>query len=93
MNGYAKKVDENVIMSFRVNIKLLQNYDKIWGKKEKLMRIDFENKPVYSDGDKSIKTKAKICASSMITNFHNKKNVKRKITMQVFINNIATFCY
>ena len=42
------------------------------------MRIDFESKPVYGDGDKYIKTKIKIYAGSMITNFHNKKMPKEK---------------
>ena len=75
MTGYAKKFNENVTMSFRVNNKqLLKNYNKIWEKVEKLMRIDFESKPVYGDDDKYIKTKIKIYAGSMITNFHNKKN-------------------
>ena len=41
MTGYARKFDENVTMSFRVNNKqLLKNYNKIWGKVEKLMKID-----------------------------------------------------
>ena len=63
MTGYAKKVNENAIMSFRANKKhLLKNYDKIWREVEKLMRIDFENKLVYNDGDKYIKTKIKINA-------------------------------
>ena len=79
MTGYARKFDENVTMSFRVNNKqLLKNYNKIWEKIEKLMRIDFESKPVYGDGDKYIKTKIKIYAGSMITNFHNKKMPKEK---------------
>ena len=42
------------------------------------MRIDFESKPVYGDDDKYIKTKIKIYAGSMITNFHNKKMSKEK---------------
>ena len=37
------------------------------------MRIDFESKPVYGDDDKYIKTKIKIYADSIVTNFHNKK--------------------
>ena len=63
MTGYAKKFNENVAMSFRVdNKQLLKNYNKIWEKVEKLMRIDFESKPVYGDDDKYIKTKNKnIC--------------------------------
>ena len=79
MTGYAKKFNENVTMSFRANNKqLLKNYNKIWEKVEKLMRIDFESKPVYGDDDKYIKTKIKIYAGSMITNFHNKKMPKEK---------------
>ena len=42
------------------------------GKSEKLLKIDFESKPVYGDDDKYIKTKIKIYAGSMVTNFHNK---------------------
>ena len=79
MTGYARKFDENATMSFRANNKqLLKNYNKIWEKVEKLMRIDFESKPVYGDDDKYIKTKIKIYAGSMITNFHNKKMPKEK---------------
>ena len=61
MTGYARKFDENATMSFRANNKqLLKNYNKIWEKVEKLLRIDFESKPVYGDDDKYIKTKIKI---------------------------------
>ena len=42
------------------------------------MNIDFESKPVYGDDDKYIKTKIKIYAGSIITNFHNKKMPKEK---------------
>ena len=74
MTGYARKFDENATMSFRANNKqLLKNYNKIWEKVEKLMRIDFESKPVYGDDDKYIKTKVKIFNNSMITNFQGKK--------------------
>ena len=44
------------------------------------MRIDFERKPVYGDDDKYIKTKIKVYADSMITNFHNKKKPKEKVS-------------
>ena len=80
MTGYARKFDENATMSFRANNKqLLKNYNKIWEKVEKLMKIDFESKPVYGDDDKYIKTKLKIYAGSMITNFHNEKLRKGKL--------------
>ena len=92
MIGYARKFDENATMSFKANNKqLLKNYNKIWEKVEKLMRIDFESKPVYGDDDKYIKTKIKIYADNMITNFQ--KNAKRKSTIQVFINDNDRFYY
>ena len=79
MTGYFRKFNENSAMSFRVKDKqLLKNYNRIWEKIENLMRIDFESKPVYGDDDKYIKTKIKIYAKSMITNFHNKKMPKEK---------------
>ena len=85
MTGYAKKFDENVTMSFRVNNKqLLKNYNKIWENVEKLKRIDFQSKPVYGDDDKYIKTKIKICAGSKITNFITKKYLKKKHHANVY---------
>ena len=79
MTGYAKKFNEKATMSFRVNNKkLLKDYNTIWGKMEKLLRIDFESKPAYGDNDKYIKRKTKIYADNMITNFHNKKMPKEK---------------
>ena len=58
MTGYPSKFDENATMSFRVNNKqLFKNYNEIWEKIEKLMKIDFESKPVYGDDEIYIKTK------------------------------------
>ena len=50
----------------------------LWGKTGKLMRINFESKPVYGDDYKYIKTKIKIYADSMVANFHNTKMTKEK---------------
>ena len=37
MTGYARKIDENVAMSFKVNDKqLLKNYNRTWEKVESL---------------------------------------------------------
>ena len=92
MTGYVRKFDEKVTMSFIVKDKqLLKKYTKIWETTEGLMKINFENKPVYGDDNKYIKTKIKTYA--VITNFHNKKNAKRKSTMQMFINNNDGFSY
>ena len=75
MTGYARKFVENVTRSFEANNKqFLKNYNKIWEKIEKLMKMDF----VYGDEDKYIKRKRKVYAGSMITNFHDKKMPKEK---------------
>ena len=79
MTGYFKKFNANATMSFRVNNKkLLKMYNKIWEKIEKLININFESKPIYGDNNKYIKTKIKIFADSIVTNFHNKKVPKEK---------------
>ena len=79
MTGYARKFDENATMSFIVkNKQLLKKYTKIWETIEKLMKINFESKPVYGEDVKYIKTKIKTYAGSIITNFHNKKMPKEK---------------
>ena len=78
---FAGKFDENATISFRANNKhVSKNYNKILKIVEKLMRIDFESKPVYDDedDDKCIKTKIKIYAGSTITNFLHKKMPKEK---------------
>ena len=83
--GYARRFDENATMYFKANNKqLLKNYYKIWEKIEKLMRIDFESKPVYGDDDKYIKTKIKTYTDNMIINFHLKKCQKKKHHSSVY---------
>ena len=79
MTGYARRFDESATMSFTVKDKqLFKKYTKIWEAIEGLMKINFESKPVYGDHDKYIKTKIKMYAGSIITNFHNKKMPKKK---------------
>ena len=54
------KFDQNATMSFIVKDKQpFKNYTKIWEKIEKLMKLNFESKPVYDNEDKYIKTKKK----------------------------------
>ena len=78
MTGYVRKFDENATMPFIVKDKqLLKKYIKIWETIVELMEINFESKSVYGDHDKYIKTKIKMYASSIITNF-NKKMPKEK---------------
>ena len=79
MSWYARKFDENATMSFvGKDEQLLKKYTKMWGTIERLMKIHFESNPVYGDDDKYIKTKIKIYAGSIITDFHNKKMPKEK---------------
>ena len=61
---------------------------------EELMNMGFESKPVYGDDDKYIKTKIKIYAKSIITNFHNKKipkeNAPCKCLSIIMIDSVIT---
>ena len=53
------------------------------GKNWKIINTSFENIPVYgNDDDKYIKIK--IYAGSIITNFHNKKCLKKKCHANVY---------
>ena len=79
--GYINKFDKNKItMSLMIqDIQLLKNYNKIWKKIEKLMKIDFNTRPTYGDDDdKYIKTRIKTYKNIITTNFYN-KNGSRKI--------------
>ena len=59
---------------------MLENlkYNQIWKKVEKLLKIEFDSKPVYGDEDKYIKTKIKTYGDSVITNFQGKKKYWKK---------------
>ena len=77
MTGYVRKFEGNTTMSFKIsNKQLLKKYNQIWKRVEKLLKIEFDSEPVYGDNDKYIKTKIKIYAGSMITNFQGKKMLK-----------------
>ena len=79
MTGYVKKFDDNVIMSFKISQKeLLEKYDQIWKRIEKLPKIKFYSKTVYGDDEKYIKGKTKEYVDIVTTNFHNKKIMKEK---------------
>ena len=77
MIGYAKYIDNNKTMSFKViNKKLLKSYTKIRGKVSTLMNIEFASKPVYGDNDKYIKTKIKLYRDKVNTKFQGEKMPK-----------------
>ena len=77
--GCINKFDKNkMTMSLMIkDIQLLKNYNKIWKKIEKLMKIDFNTKTTYGDDNKYIKTKIKTYKDSIITNFYNKNGSKK----------------
>ena len=78
-------------MSFTIsNKQLLKKYKKVWKKFKSLLNIKLDGEPIYDDNDKYIKIKT--YSGSVITNFQG-KNVKRKGSMQVLVNNTARFCY
>ena len=56
---------------------LLKNYNKIWKKIEKLMKIDFNTKATYGDDDKYIKARIKTYKDSITTNCYDKKGLKK----------------
>ena len=79
MTGYVRKFEGNTTMSFKISDKqLLKKYNQIWKRVEKLLKIEFDSKPVYGDDDKYIKTKIKIYGASVNTNFQDKKMPKEK---------------
>ena len=79
MTGYVRKFEGNTTMSFKIsNKQLLKKYNQIWKRVEKVLKIEFDSELVYRDNDKYIKTKIKIYAGSMITNFQSKKMPKEK---------------
>ena len=66
-------------LSFKISDKqLLQKYNQMWKRIEKLLEIKFDSKPVYGNDEKYIKTKIRTYGDSVITNFHGKKTAKEK---------------
>ena len=79
MTGYVRTFESNTTMSFKISDKqLLKKYNQIWKRVEKLLKIEFDSKPVYGDDDKYIKTKIIMYGGSMFTNFQGKKMPKEK---------------
>ena len=65
--------------SFKIRNKhLLKKYNQIWKRAEKLLKTEFDRKPVYDDDNKYIKTKIITYNGNMFTNFQSKKMPKGK---------------
>ena len=81
-------------MSFKISDKQFsKKYNQIWKRVEKLLKAEFDSKPVYSDNDKYIKTKIKIYGISVNTNFQGKKMPKEKEPRKSLSKHYARFCY
>ena len=79
MTSSVRKFEGNATMSFKISEnQFLKKYNQIQKRVGKLLKIEFDSEPVYGDNDKYIKTKIKIYAGSMITNFQSKKMPKEK---------------
>ena len=52
---------------------MLKKYNQIWKRVEKLLKVEFDSKPVYGDDNKYIKIKIKIFNDSGNRNFQGKK--------------------
>ena len=56
--GYVRKFEGNTTMSFKINdSKLLKKCNKIWKRVEKLLKIQFDSKPVCGENYKYKKNK------------------------------------
>ena len=79
MTGFVRKFEGNTTMPFKTSDKqLLKEYNQIWKRVEKLLKIEFDSKADYGDDDKYVKTKIKIYGASVNTNFKDKKMPKEK---------------
>ena len=79
MAAYVRTFDDNVTISFKISDKqLFKEYNQIRTKVEKLLKIEFDSKPVYGDDDKYIKTKIKNLCRQNDYKFSKQKNAKRK---------------
>ena len=51
----VRKFEGNTTMSFKIsNKQLFKKYNQIWKRVEKLLKIEFDNKPVYGDNDMAV---------------------------------------
>ena len=79
MISYVRTFESNTTMSFKIsNKQLLKKYNQILKRVEKLLKIEFDSKPVAGGNDKYIKTKIKMFNGSVNTNFQKKKIPKEK---------------
>ena len=77
MTGYVRNFEGNTTMSFKISDKqFIKKYNQIWKRVKKILKIEFDSEPVYGDSDRYIKTKIKVYAGSMITDFQSKKMPK-----------------
>ena len=79
MTGYAKKIEFNLTLSFKINNKeFLKKYYQIWIRIGKLLKIKFDSKPIYGDDEKYLKTKIKTYGIVLLQIFIVKKSQKKK---------------
>ena len=96
MIGYVRKSEGNTTISFKINDrKLSKKYNQIWKKVEKLLKIEFDSKPVYGDiyggslnksfQGKKIPRKKAPCKSLSIIILNSVVNAKKKCYPQTLL--------
>ena len=71
-SAYRRYFEGTKYMSFLIkNDELLQKYNEFQGKVKKVIKKEFDSKPVYED--KYLKTKTKSYEGKIKTNFHDNK--------------------
>ena len=53
-------------------------YNQIWKRVEKILKVEFNSKPIYGDDNKYMKTEIILYGGIMFTNFQVKKMPKEK---------------
>ena len=93
MIEYVNNFDGNETMSFKISEKqLLKKYSQIWKRAEKLIKIEFDNKPVYCDNDIYINYQGRKmpkdktpCKSLSITMLDSVVKAKKKYYLQTLL--------
>ena len=75
MTGYVITFESNKTMSFKISDK---QYNQIWKKVEKVLKREFDSKPVYGNDDRYIKTKIICMVVVCLQIFKVKKCLKKK---------------
>ena len=85
MTGYVRKFDRNMTMSFKISDKqLLKKYNQILKRVQKLLKMEFNRKPVYGIMINTLKQKYKYMQVVLLQINRAKKCHKKKYLTSVY---------